>query len=514
MSAPQSPKDDHDRAQPEGTSMNAVSSGRRRLLAATALGATLSPWVVRAGTPGVDEPPLPGPAVPLVLPLPRERSLPNGLRVIVMPRRGAPLVTTMLVVRAGAERDAPGLAGMASLTATLLGRGAVHGGRAQDAVALAREAESLGGDLSLSSSFAASQAAMTVTTPKLPQALALLADVVRQPTFAAAEVERTRAESLDELRLRFSRPGAVASMAARRSFWGDSPYGASVTPASLQRIGRDGLRQFHAQTYRPDQAALVFAGDIDEDRAWALAQQFLGSWSRPAQPVPELPLAPPKPQAPAFLAIDMGDTGQSAVIVTAPYVATGADDRFIALMASAALGMGFSSRLSQEIRVKRGLAYGAFSSGESHRAGGMLLAEAQTKSASAGEVVGLMREELLRMGREPPAQPELDARRAMLLGSYGRQGETTSSLAGLVAATWVRGQPLADIARYSERLLAVTPTQVGEWAAARWTPQALRMVVAGDGTAAAAGLEPWLKGAQAWAGKRERLDFDRPGLVP
>ena len=147
------------------------------------------------------------------------------------------------------------------------------------------------------------------------------------------------------------------------------------------------------------------------------------------------------------------------------------------------------------------------------REGDILLAEAQTKSESAAEVAGLLREELLRLGREPPTPQELAARRALLLGSYGRQGETTGALAALVASTWVRGQPLSDLARYGERVLAVTPQQVGAWAAARWTPQVLRTVIAGDTQAAAPGLKPLLQAGDAWSGPLSQVDFDRATLV-
>lgn len=510
-------------AAPSAHAPSGDAVSRRTLLAASGLGLGLvAPWhAALAGTPGVDEPPLPGPDLPVALPVPQSQTLDNGLTVIVVPRRGTPLVTALLVVRSGAEQDPVGKAGTAGLTATLLGRGAVHGGRAQDAVALAREAESMGGDLSLGSGVEASQAGMTVIAPQLSRALALLADVVRQPTFPAAEVERTRAERLDELRLRLSSPGAVAGMAARRAFWGDRPYGASPTPASIARIGREDLQRFHAQGYRPDRTALVLVGDIDGAQARSLAQRHLGRWRSPsAAPVAPAasaasaaapaaaPLLPPR-----LIAIDMGDTGQSAVIVAAPYTSSGAEDRYVALLANAVLGTGFSSRLSQEVRVKRGLAYGAFSGAASHREGGILLAEAQTKSESAAEVAGLLREELLRLGREPPTPQELAARRALLLGSYGRQGETTGALASLVASTWVRGQPLSDLARYGERVLAVTPQQVGDWAAARWTPQVLRTVIAGDAQAAAQGLKPLLQAGDAWSGPLSQVDFDRATLV-
>ncbi len=466
-------------------------SPRHALPAALALAAwlALSTGSAIAATPGVDEPPVAGPAAPLVLPPIVVHTLDNGLTVIVARRTATPLVTVDVRLRAGAERDAPGHAGLADLTATLLSRGTLRHGKPLATTDIARQAETLGGDLQSGSGFGNSEVALTVTTPHVSDATALLADLVRHPTFPDAEFKRTVAEKQDQLRLAMSSPGRVAGLAARRAFWGDSPYGASVTPASAARITRADVQRFHAQAYRPDIAAVIFAGDIDEATAVALARQQFGDWKAPATPLPAVAATPPASKAPALLSIDLGGVGQSGVVVAAPYVPLGAPERYVAQVTNAVLGGGYSARLNEEVRIKRGLAYGASSRGDSQPAGGVVFAQAQTNNPTAGQVVGLVRDELANLGKTAPPAEELAARQATLVGGFGRELDTTSSFADLVADQWTRGLPMADLAVYTQRVLAVTPEQVRDFAATHWTPQSLRVVVAGDQSKNADGLK-------------------------
>ncbi|HEY8329611.1 MAG TPA: insulinase family protein, partial [Rhodanobacter sp.] len=144
------------------------------------------------------------------MPTPSTQTLANGLQVISVRRAGLPLVTAQLVLRSGGEMDPPSLAGLADLTASLLTKGAAG----KTAPQIAAAAEALGGSLDADAGWDESAVGITVTTPKLPQALGLLAEVVRQPDFSAAELKRAQAQAIDDLRLLLSRPTALASLAA------------------------------------------------------------------------------------------------------------------------------------------------------------------------------------------------------------------------------------------------------------------------------------------------------------
>lgn len=473
------------------------------LLAASALAAG-------AATPGVDAPPEPGPALNIAVPAFESFTLPNGLRVVLAPRPGVPLVTAQVLVLAGQEADGPGRAGLAASLATLLTKGATRDGKPVDAATLARQAEALGGSLDSGAGWRSTTLGMTVTTPKLPAALALLADATRAPLLQAEEFERARTQALDGLKVALEAPGSVADLAARRAGWGTSLYGQVTTPASLQRLTVDDVKRFHATHWRPDRAVLVLAGEIDVAGARPLAQTAFGGWARPEAPATTATGTAPGPTLPATVWVDMPGSGQSAVLVSAPTLPLGAPDATVAEVAHTLLGGGYSARLNQVIRIERGLSYGAFGGAELHPVAGIWQGQAQTKHPSAAEVAALMREQLLRIAREPAPAAELEARKAALIGGFANRLQTTAGLAGLVAAQVVRGREPEELARRVEQIRAVTPEQVRDFAARHWKPELLRTTIAGDWAAAGDGAKALGDGLLRI--HKSQLDLDRPEL--
>ena len=490
---------------------------RRHWLGWGMAGSALVGWVprsLRAATPGIDAPPEPGAPPPLRVPTVQGQRLANGLQMLVVTRPGLPLVTAALHQRAGREADPPGLAGLAALTAALLAKGAWRGDSQRSATEIAREAETLGSALDVNTGWQQANLAMTVTTPKLAAALDLMADLVRAPLFEAAELERQRAQMLDALRVSMAAPGDVAAMAARRAYWGASAYGASATVASLARIKREQLLSFHLERYQPDQAVLVLAGDISIDAALLMATRSFGSWQGKATAL-ALP-APAHSSDAATVLIDMPGSGQSGVVLVAPFAAVNDAEHRIAEVAAAVLGGGYSARLNQEIRIKRGLSYGAFGGGESQRSGGMFSAQVQTDHPNAAQVAALMRELVLGVARESLPRAELLARQATLVGSFARQLGTTAGLAALVASSWLQGRGLDALARYADEVLAVTPEQVRDYAARYWTAAALRTVVSLDLKVATVTATATVLPADALRVRLSALDLesDTLGAVP
>jgi zinc protease len=455
-------------------------------------------------------PPAPGPAPRLNVPTPVAQTLPNGLVVVSVRRAGLPLVTAQLVLRSGGEMDPANEAGLADLTANLLTKGA--GGKGAPQIAAA--AEALGGSLQAAAGWDESAVGITVTTPKLPQALDLLATVVRHPDFAPAELKRAQAQAVDDLRLALSRPIALASLAAGRAVFGDGAYGHSRTgtPASIARITRANVERLHAELYRPDNAILVLAGDIAPTQAAQLAQASFGDWRKPAAPLPAKPKGNADSALPALLLIDQHGAGQAGVV--AAHAAPPRKDAgyYTGVVANAVLGGSYSARLNEEIRIKRGLSYGASSHLQPMADAGLWLAAAQTKNPSAPQVVELMRQQFAQLGDGRVPAAELAARKATLIGGYGRSLETTAGLAQQVADLAVYGLPLADIGQYIAKVQAVTPKQIEAYARKHLDAKHTRVVVVGD----AAQFAPALRKADPKAALLEasQLDLDSPGLQP
>jgi zinc protease len=442
--------------------------------------AAKSPTTDAAPAPPASEPMSPPPIGPPVaprLPAPVERTLANGLRVIVAQSSTLPLVTAQLSVRTGAAVDPPAEAGLANMTAQLLTQGA----GARTAPQVARDIEALGAQIESSAAWDGSNASVNVLTEKLPAALAILADVVRRPALSEGELERMRAQFLDALRVELQSPGALARYAAADAVFAGTPYGHMLkgTPASLKRITREDVAALHRAWYRPDNATLVLVGDITPEAGFALAQQAFGDWERPAAPLPVLPQPAPAAR-PKVIVIDLPGTGQAAVTLAMPGIRR-LDPRFYqGLVANSVIGGGYSARLNEEIRVKRGLSYGASSALDARRGVGPFVAAAQTKNESAPMVVDLMLAELDRLRATVPEAGELAARKATLAGNFSRTVGTTRGLASYLTALALQRVPLSEINRYAPSVEAIGPQDVRQFAQATLDPKAATIVVAGD----------------------------------
>jgi zinc protease len=176
------------------------------------------------------------------------------------------------------------------------------------------------------------------------------------------------------------------------------------------------------------------------------------------------------------------------VALALPAVPASAPERAAGDVANAVLGMGYSSRLNQEIRIKRGLSYGARSDLDARRQAGSVRVNVQTKNPSAPEVVSLVHAQLDGLMRSPVPADELDARRASLIGGFSRSLETTQGLADEVAGLAVEGLPMAALTQRIAQLQAVTAEQVQAFAQRYFPPAQRRVAVAGVAQEFEAGL--------------------------
>lgn len=420
--------------------------------------------------------PVPGEPRVIRLPEPVEKTLANGLRVIVVERPGLPILSVQLVVKSGGEVDPADGAGAMEMLAALLMRGAGK----RSAPQLAQEIEALGGAIETGAGWDATTAKLTIMTAQAGPGLGILRDVVRRPAFAAAEVARLRAETLDELRVKMEEPGTLAKAAAARVIFGDGPYAHMLggTPGSVARLSRAQLAKLHATYFRPDNAVLVFAGSMTAEQGFAWAAQFFGDWKKPGVPLPALRVVVP-PAKPRVVIIDMPNAGQAAVVVGKAAIARKSPDYFPGVVASAVLGGGYSARLNAEIRVKRGLTYGASSDLGVRRLGGAFFAAAQTKNSAGPEVAALMRAELDRLGAEPVPADELTPRTSTLTGEYGRSLETNDGFATRLAAWAVLDVPLGALNGFIPDVLAVKADAVQKFAREHLRSGETSVVIAG-----------------------------------
>jgi zinc protease len=453
-----------------------------------------------------ETPPPPAAPRPLAIAAPVEQKLDNGMRVITARREGVPIVSALLVVLSGSEADPPKLSGLAELSTGLLTQGTKH----HTAPELAAAAEALGGSLDSGAAWGQSTVAITVTTPKLDAALGLVAEVAREPTFAPEEIDRLRTQMLDGLKVSYANPSRVAALAALHMAYGGSAWGhpAGGTPASLPRIARADLVALHAAAFRPDRAVLILSGDIDPASALALARAHFGTWKVPAHAAPAMPPVPATaPAGPALAVIDMPSAGQAGVSLALPLPPRQGSDWATGAVMNSVLGGGYSSHLNQEIRIKRGLSYGADSGISARQSSALFSASVQTRNESAVEVVGLLQAEIDRMMQTPVGNDELAARKAELIGGFSRSVETTAGLASAIDALVATGRAPAELKTLIATIEAVRAEDVQRYAAAHLGAAGRRIAVAGVAAQFATGLKAIAPTLQMIG--PDELDLDR-----
>ena len=465
----------------------------------------------------LETPPSPTTPRPLTLPTPTEKTLANGLRVVAVPGRKSGLVSVELVSKTGGATDPNDKAGLADFSASLLTKGT----KTRTAPQIASQIEALGGSISSGASYDSATISMGVLKTNVNAAFSVFADVALHPAFAPAEIDRLRAQTLDDLTVGLQSPGTIARYAANRVVFGDGPYGHPLggTPQTLPKLSRADVQTFHDRAFVPANCVLVVGGDITPDAAFALAEKFFGTWSTKNNSIPnddifngdpikiDAVVTPPQKRV---LVIDKPGAGQAAVLLTRPAIGRSDPDYYAGVVANTVLGGGYSARLNREVRVKRGLSYGASSGLTARRNGGIFSASAQTKNPSAPEVAVIFRDELQKLSDLSVAPDELTPRKASLSGDYARRLETGAGLVGETAGLVVYDLPLTTLADYLTSVQAVGEGDVKKFAADHLGADDASLIIVGD----AAKFLPALKKQfpQAEVIPFSRLDLNRADL--
>ncbi|MFN3330536.1 MAG: M16 family metallopeptidase, partial [Pyrinomonadaceae bacterium] len=397
-------------------------------------------------------PPAPAPPKPIKVPSIKEKKLPNGLTVAVVEKRNVPLVAVYFLIGDGASKEDLKKAGLANLTASLLTRGT----KTRSASKIAEDIEFLGGELNSGADWNESYITLNVTSDKLAAAMNVMADVLLNPTFAQKEIEILKAQIQDNLSYNLRQPGFLASYAASVYAYGEHPV--LGTPESLESISRQDIVSFYKKAFAPGKAVLIFVGDISLQKAENLARRFFGAWKNSiAEETVAKEQNSNRTNGLEILVIDLPNSGQAAVTYTKEIADVRRDDRkryFEASVMNSVLGGGYSARLNQEIRIKRGLSYGAGSSFAWRRAKANFIARAQTKNESAAEVAELILGEIRKLSEQEVSGEEIKPRKAALIGTFSRNTETNFQLANVLAELYALGVSTDEINSYVQEIEA------------------------------------------------------------
>jgi len=454
-------------------------------------------------------PPPPSAPRTAAFPVPHEKTLTNGLRVIVVERPALPLISVKLLIRDGAEIDPPGKAGLANITASLLTKGT----KTRTEPQIAEAVEQLGASLESGAEWDDSYLRLTVLSTQAETALDILSDVLRHPTFKDEELERLRAQFQDDMQVEFGNPANLVKYATAKVTFGNTNYGhpALGTPLSLGRIKRKDVLDLYAARYQPQNVVLVISGDITAEKGFEIINRIFGDWNGTKE-LGKISggIAANYNYKPRTVVIDMPTAGQSAIMLGKPGITRTSKEFFEGTVANAVLGTGYSSRLNEEIRIKRGLSYGAESALDARRDTGPFITFAQTMNEATGTVVTLMKQQVETLSGDLVGDAELSTRKATLSGEFARQLETNEGFAAEAGKLALNGIPLDSINSYIGSIQAVTSRQVQSFATLHFQPDQMSVIVVGNTALFQKALQDQLKGAEII--ESAALDFETPAL--
>jgi predicted Zn-dependent peptidase len=414
---------------------------------------------------------------PIPVPKIARKTLPNGLTVWVVPRKGLPRVDYVLAVRgAGFAADSPATPAFANMLASLLNEGTAK----RDSRAIAEAAQGMGGEVGAGASSDGIVVSANALVSQAAPMMQLLAEVARTPSFPEGEVKLAKANALQSLRVSETQPGFRAERAINRAIYGEHPY-ARTTPTveAINAVTQDMLRAEHAKRIRPDRALLVITGPVKEADALKMAEQAFGDWKASGPALPETAAAPASAK-PARILLQRDKSVQSAVRLGSPGIPASAEDQIPLRLASTILGGGFSSRVNIKLREEKGYTYGASAGARMNRAGGAIVGGADVRNEVTGAALDEFFSEYKRIGAEQVGAKEMEMNKRYVAGGYMISNQLQRSVAGTLAQNWLVGLPPEFLGEYVPRIQKVTPEQVREVSKKYFAPENQSIVIVGD----------------------------------
>ncbi len=399
----------------------------------------------------------------------------NGARVYYVPAPELPMVDIRIIFDAAWARDE--IPGQALMTNALLEEGTAK----MNADAIADAFAAVGAHFSTSSHQDMSVVSLRSLTKAelLGPAVATAAQIISQPTFPKQALERERKRLLIALQGKKQSPGAIADDAFFAAAYGEHPYAtdASGTEESVKKIKRKHLVEHHQRYYVGNNAIIAIVGAVDRSQAERLAETLLGS-------LPAGAAAPPIPKAEplegAKLIKKDFPSSQTHLLVGQPAIKRGDDDYFPLFVGNHILGgSGLVSRLSEEIRDKRGLAYSTYSYFSPMRQRGPFRMGLQTRNDQAGEALRILKQTLVEFMKNGPTEDELEAAKKNITGGFALNLDSNSKIVENIAMIGFYELPLDYLDTYTDKVDGVTVEQIKQAFARHLQPDNMVTVMVG-----------------------------------
>ncbi len=409
--------------------------------------------------------------------------LDNGVVVIAKETRKTPAVTLNVAVSSGAICDPPAAIGAMNLLARVIDRGTLGTPetRSRTAAEIAEELDGRGVTLNVGVTRHLVSFTCTCLASDFDAIMALLADIIRSPSFPESEVVTRKAEVVTAIAQDDDSPFVKAAEELIDALYGAAhPYGRKLkgTVESIEPIGRADLAALHAARFAPTEVTVVVVGDVPAASAVEITERVLGGWKAPSPDRIALP-APVRSSERRRIVVPMMNKAQADIAYGFLSI-TRADPRYYAfwLMNNILGQYALGGRLGDSIRERQGMAYYVSSALEAQFIEGPLLIRAGVSPENVDRAVASIDEEMTRMRRDGVTEKELNESRQFLIGSMPRNLETNAGIANFLQRSEVFSLGLDFDVRVAELLRSVTLEQVNE-AARIFDPAVATVVIAG-----------------------------------
>jgi zinc protease len=421
------------------------------------------------------------------LPEIKKEILDNGLKVIVIEHHELPVVAFRLVLKSGSAYDPAGKAGLADLTAGLLRKGT----KTKDATQISEAIDFVGGSLDAGADWDATFASCRVLNKYFDTGLDLLTDIILNPTFKEDEIERLRKQTLAGIMQQKDDPESVAEEKFREYVFGEHPYGQprEGTEESVSGITRENIVNFHKTYYVPNNAILAVVGDVKTADVLKKVKTKFGSWQKREFVTPNF-AQPPQIKGRQILLVDKPDLTQSYVQIGHFGIDRKSPDYFpVRVMNYILGGGGFASRLTEEVRAKRGLTYHIGCNFDSYRLKGAFEVSTFTRVDSTLGAIQATLDEIKKIRTERVSPKELSETQSFYDGYFPLQFETPEQIATQILVVEIYDLGEDYIKNFRKNINAVTADDVLRVAQKYLDPDNIKLVVVSKAEQLKPGLE-------------------------
>ena len=401
---------------------------------------------------------------------------PGGIMAWLVEEHTVPLIAVDVAFRGGASGDPRGREGLATMVSGLLDEGAGD----YDSLAFQKRLEARGIKLSFDAGMDRFDGALMTLTAHRNEAFRLLGLALTRPRFDADAVARIRQQMLAVLATQAENPNIIARRAWYARAFGDHVYGRPIdgTPETVRRITIADLRRFVATNLAHDNLVVAVVGDIDAGTLGPLLDQALGGLAKAARvTVP----AVVEPKTKARIDVIRRPIPQAVAVFGNAGLRRNDPDWYAAVVLNYILGGGgFSSRLVNEVREKRGLAYSVGTGLRPYRSAGLFIGRVGTENAHVGESIAIIRDQIARLRTGGVTPQELADAKTYLTGSYPLNFSTSGAIAGQLVGIQLENLGIDYVKRRNSLIEAVTAEHVARVAKRLLKPDQLFWVVVGD----------------------------------